>query len=141
MVTDFGAALQEGLAQLREFAESRMRDTVLVETLGGRTPGNDATGKVGRVWVQAYSGKCRWQQRSQTVASPTVAGGTVTIQQTELHLPVADSASVTPNDGAQWRATVTACVNDPSRVGRVVAITGDMWKSDATARRLICQEA
>lgn len=138
---DFGAALQDGLTELRQFAESRMVDSVTIETLVTSSAGDESTGHIGRTWVQVYSGKCRWQQRSQTVASPTVAGGVVTVQVTELHLPVADSAAVLPNDGAKWRATVTTCANDPSRVGRSLNITGDMWKTDATARRLICQEA
>lgn len=138
---DFAATFQDGLAQLREFAESRMVDTVLIERQSATGTEDEATGHIVRSWVQVYAGKCRWQQRSQVVASPDIAGAVVTMQTTELHLPVTDSATVLPNDGAKWRATVTTCANDPSRVGRSLNITGDMWKTDATARRLICQEA
>lgn len=138
---DFGAALQGGLVELRAYAESRMVDTVLIERQSSAGTEDEATGHITRAWVTVYSGKCRWQQRSQAAASPDIAGGVVTVQSTELHLPVADSAAVLPNDGAKWRATAMTCANDPSRVGRSLNITGDMWKTDATARRLICQEA
>ena len=140
----FGQDIQAALPRLRAYAESRMVDTVLVEKCTGTTD-DESTGHKVPTWETAYEGPCRWQQRSQQVAATNSAGGTVTVQQTELHLPVATSGDVKPDevvDGAKvpYRATATVCVNDPAREGIVRAITADMTKTDATARRLLCAE-
>lgn len=140
----FGQDIQAALPRLRAYAESRMVDTVLIEHCTG-TVDNETTGHKVNVWETVYDGPCRWQQRSQQVARTNSAGGTVTVQQTELHLPVSTSGDVKPDqvdDGAEslWRATATVCVNDPAREGVVRPITADMTKTDATARRLLCAE-
>ena len=140
----FGKGIQTALPRLRAYAESRMVDTVLIEKQTG-TIDDEATGHQVPVWVTVYDGPCRWQQRSQQVALTNSAGGTVTVQQTELHLPVSTSGDVRPDevvDDAKvpYRATATVCVNDPARQGIVRPITADMTKTDATARRLLCAE-
>lgn len=140
----FGQDIQAALPRLRAYAESRMVDTVLIEKQTG-TIDDETTGHTVPVWATAYEGPCRWQQRSQQVARTNSAGGTVTVQQTELHLPVSTSGDVKPDevvDGVEvpYRATATVCVNDPARQGTVRPITADMTKTDATARRLLCAE-
>lgn len=145
----FGQDIQAALPRLRAYAESRMVDTVLIERCTG-TVDDETTGHKVKVWETVYDGPCRWQQRSQQVARTNSAGGTVTVQTTELHLPVLASGDVTPDEvdmsdpaavnASLWRATATVCVNDPARQGIIRPITADMTKTDATARRLLCAE-
>lgn len=145
----FGQDIQTALPRLRAYAESRMVDTVLVEHCTG-TVDDEATGHKVKVWEDVYQGPCRWQQRSQQVARTNSAGGTVTVQTTELHLPVLTSGDVKPDEvdmsdpaairESLWRATALVCVNDPARAGIERPITSDMTKTDATARRLLCAE-
>lgn len=126
-----------------------MVDAVLVQHCTG-TVDDEATGHKAKVWEDVYSGPCRWQQRDQHAALTNSAGGTVSVQSTELHLPVIASGAVKPDvvdmtDPAAikeslWRAVATVCVNDPAREGVVRPIVADMTKTDATARRLLCAE-
>jgi hypothetical protein len=53
-----------------------------------------------------------------------------------LQLPVATSGDVAVNDVVE----LTACVNDPSLVGRKFTVKGRHGKSQATARRLLVTE-
>lgn len=145
----FGQDIQTALPRLRGYAESRMVDTVLVQHCTG-TVDDEATGHKVQVWEDVYEGPGRWQQRYQQVARTNSAGGTVTVQTTELHLPVLTSGDVKPDEvdmsdpaavkESLWRATATACANDPAREGIIRPITADMTKTDATARRLLCAE-
>lgn len=108
-----------------------MTDTCSIVRNVGETT-DPFSGEVTTDWDTIYSGKCRLQQANAARADQRDVGEAyVLLQQLEVQLPI----SVT---GIQVgdQITVTASVNDPDNVGRVLLVRDLMLKTDATARRL-----
>lgn len=119
------------LSRGRAAAEAGMTDTCSIVRNVGETT-DPFSGEVTTDWDTIYSGKCRLQQANAARADQRDVGEAyVLLQQLEVQLPI----SVT---GIQVgdQITVTASVNDPDNVGRVLLVRDLMLKTDATARRL-----
>lgn len=140
MTVDFGDDMASTLAELREMAESNMRDECTITRAGeGKGPWNEAEGDYDpppRTTI--YSGKCRVQIASVMGDAKSVDAGERdgTTQGSVLQLPVLTSGDVAINDVVE----LTECVNDPSLIGRMFTIKGRHGKSQATARRLRVEE-
>lgn len=123
------------LARGRAMAEAGMAEACTIRRRTGQTT-DDLTGAVTPVYVTVYSGRCRVQQ-SLAMGARTDAGEISTVvARRELQLPVVASVGVRHGD----EATITACVNDPDLVGRVFVLRDEHTKSEATARRMTCEE-
>lgn len=123
------------LALHQRRAESRMIDTVLIESSAGKVM-NPANGKLEESWAEVYAGKGNWLSPTES-ARVDVAGTEVQVDTQVLCLPVQESVSVR----AGMRVTTVTCPNDPARVGRHATITRDMTQSHPVRRRLVCKEA
>jgi hypothetical protein len=82
-----------------------------------------------------YTGPCLIGQSGGGSASDVAEEPKVVISRT-LSLPVDESAAVRAGD----RATITACVNDTSLVGREFWVGSEMAKTYQTARRFPVNE-
>jgi len=122
------------LARGRAMAEQSMADTCVIRRRTGETT-DDLTGAVTPTYSVVYSGKCRIQQRIDGQRVEAGEASTV-VQRRELQLPVATSTGVLHGD----EATITACVNDPALAGRMFVLRDEHSKSEATARRMTCEE-
>lgn len=132
-------AIASALPLLRAEAEARMLDGCIVAR-SGTGPGsvNEADGTVTPpAPTSVYSGPCRVQV-PQGVEHDTDSGGEwLSVQAVIVSLPVDGSGGVRIGD----RVTVTACTFDASLVGVDYVVRGLHRKTDATARRLRCEEA
>lgn len=132
-------AITSALPLLRAEAEARMLDGCIV-TRAGAGPGsvNEADGTVTPpASTTVYSGPCRVQV-PQGVEQDTDSGGEwLSVQAVVVSLPVDGSGGVEIGD----RVTVTACAFDASLVRVDYVVRGLHRKTDATARRLRCEEA
>lgn len=124
---------QSVLARGRAMAERGMVDACVITRPGG-TVSDRVTGQtVETAVVTAYDGRCRIQQASDQSASVDDSGENYSLlSKRELQLPVLTSGDVRARD----RVTITACVNDPSLIGKVFLVQDEAGKSEATARRL-----
>ena len=124
------------LALGRSAAERSMVDACAIERETGSST-NPTTGVVTPTFASVYTGVCRMQERG---GYPRDIGTAPDQPQValprELHLPVLASTAVREGD----RVTVTACVNDPALVGRVMWLRAAPAKSEATARRFHLEE-
>jgi hypothetical protein len=135
--TDFALAIEQGLNEGRELAESLMVDTCLITKAGAGDPVFDKdTGQyTDPARVTVYEGKCRIQIASARDSSSRTAGGgerDVTTQEPELHLPIDGTDGVSVDQVAE----ITTAAHDASMVGRQFTIVARHEKSLATARRL-----
>lgn len=120
--------VQRALPEMRQHAESLMRDTVRVERQG--QPVTDADGFVTTSSEVVYEGPAKWQapggwSRSQVGESDTAQGGIA------LHLPFDASSEVRVGDVVECSASL-----DPALVGRRFAVVEEFTKTLATSRRL-----
>lgn len=133
----FGDDMASTLVELREMAEDNMRDAVLITRVDPDAPAPqmDDQGQYPEpARLTVYVGKCRLQIASVMGEASSVDAGERdgTTQGAVLQLPVLASGDVSVNDVAE----LTACVHDPSLVGRKFTVAGRHGKSQATARRL-----
>lgn len=123
------------LARGRAMAEAGMKDTVLIQRLSSEST-DDLTGTVTPTWATVYEGKCRIQLRSGGSRTEVGEASPVVVKP-ELQLPIIASTSVGHGD----RATVISAADDPALAGHVFFIRDVAPKSEATARRLVMEEA
>jgi len=117
------------LARGRAAAEAGMADTCTVRRVISDTT-DDFSGDITETQQVIYTGKCRVKQ---TVALPETheAGEDyVTLSRMQLQVPTS-AVGVQVGD----EATITASVNDPDLVGKVLRIRGVAQGSEITARR------
>lgn len=143
-----GDDIAHALPEMREHAESLMVDTCRITRSGeGEPVFNPETGqyeKRARVTVygpelEPHMGRCRIQDNRVQVGAPdqsSQAGLVISVQNTELQLPVDGTGHIAPGDIAE----ILSCRFDPSLVGHQVTIEGPHGKSQATARRLRVKE-
>ena len=108
-------------------AEAIMYDTCIVSRPG--EPFTDDDGIVTTPLVEVYAGKCKVQTTVAQAASPVAGGHVFTVENLQLHLPVATSL----NTGDT--ATVTASLLDPSLVGLTFRLVELARGSQRTAAR------
>lgn len=130
---DLGAELARALPGLRAQAESRMEDTVRLESVG--EPVTDEWGNVTAPRTLVYEGPGRWQTYEPQESNPEAGGSTMTVQRYALHIPV---GSCRPAIGLV--ATAVTGVHDPYLAGREFRVVALLHKTAATAYRLGVEE-
>lgn len=123
------------LARGRAMAEAGMGDVCDITRVVGEST-NPATGVITPTVATVYSGKCRIQQHVADPATQQPGEAFVRLLAIEVQLPVGTSVGIQAED----LVTVTACVHDPDLVGRRLPVVGLAHKSEATARRIRCEE-
>lgn len=128
------------LARGRAAAEALMVDACAIQRVTGTTLDPD-TGAETPTYMPVYAGRCRFQSRNLTGASPQAGQQRVDLYVLELQIP-ATVTGVAVNDVV----TVTASV-DPELVApradgtpRLFRVANLMHKTHATARRLPLEE-
>lgn len=121
------------LARGRAAAEAAMVDAVTIRrTTGMTTVGPTVT----PVQTVVYTGKARIQQAQAMGRRMDIGEAELIILHLELQLPVVGSEAVARGDVV----TVTAAVNDSALVGRTFEVRDLHHKTEATARRMTCEE-
>lgn len=123
------------LARGRVAAEVGMVDAVTIRRTTGVST-NDQTGAVTPVQTVIYTGKARIQQSIAMGQRVESGEASLVVLRLELQLPVATSTAVDRGD----IVTVDSAVNDASLPGRTFVIRDLHHKSEATARRMTCEE-
>ena len=108
-------------------AEAIMYDTCIASRPG--EPFTDADGIVTTPIIELYAGKCKVQTTVAQAKSPVAGGHVFTVENLQLHLPVATSL----NTGDT--ATITASLLDPSLVGLTFRLVELARGSQRTAAR------
>ena len=111
----------------REAAESLMFETCIVSRPG--EPFTDPDGIVTTPLIEVYTGKCKVQTAGAQAASPVAGGHVYTVENLQLHLPVATSL----NTGDT--ATITSSLLDPTLVGLTFRLVELARGSQRTAAR------
>jgi hypothetical protein len=122
------------LAHGRAAAQARMLDACTIQHPTGVTT-DDLTGVVTAAYATVYTGPCRVKQSGNGSATD---GGEVTVAvlNLEVHVPVVGTEAVVHGD----RVTITSAVNDTALVGRTFRVIAKPIRSEATARRISCEE-
>lgn len=124
------------LARGRVAAEAGMTDTVTIRRRTSQGTNPD-TGVTTAIRTTIYTGRCRVQIRGRGVSRPEEDIGQqhMLLLQVELQLPMSVTGLRVGDE-----ATIDASFNDPDLVGRVLRVQDLNHKTDATARRVGCQE-
>lgn len=123
----------EVLARGRLRAEEGMRDTCTIRRVTGQVE-DDFSGEIQKTYAVLYSGRCRIQQHQASANRRDVGEDDVLLLDSEVQLPM----SVV---GLQVRDEVTIDTSiDPDLPGRVYLVRDLAHKTDATARRVQCEE-
>ncbi len=116
-----------------------MTDTCVITTGGGTLTFNATSGDYNVVaGTEVYSGPCRVQVPNVGEQTPQYGGREVTLQFAVVSIPVAATGVKVGH-----KATITAVDDvsgDPDLVGTVYTVVASHHKTDATARRLRCEE-
>lgn len=126
---------ETALAAGRTMAQAGMMDacTIHRDTVAGV---NTQTGAQTVTSALLYSGVCRYK-KSGAASGATVGEAFQLMLGPQLHLPItAATEGLRPGD----RITITASVNDPELVGRVMRIHDLPHESESTARTFGVQE-
>jgi Family of unknown function (DUF6093) len=126
---------ETALAAGRTMAEAGMMDACIIvrDTV---TAVNTQTGAQTVTTVTLYEGVCRYK-KSGAASGATVGGAYQLMLGPQIHLPIVTAAEgLRPGD----RITITAAVNDPELVGRVMRIHDLPHESESTARTFGVQE-
>lgn len=119
----------------RVLAEQQMVDACTIRRPDGTEVTDPNTGNVVPGEADIYSGKCRVQNRAPRARTP-VAGEVIWPEHlVELQIPVG-VVGIRVGDVA----LMTASSLDPDLVGRRFRVTSPAHKSQATARRMLCEE-
>jgi hypothetical protein len=128
-VSNLAGALSSG----RQFAESLMTDACTVKRVTGRTF-DESTGEHVDTLTTLYTGACRVQMRG--AARLADAGDTLAvIGQVVVSVPIT-SVGYAVGD----LVTITSATYDSTLVGTTYRVREPFAKSQATARRLVCEE-
>jgi hypothetical protein len=125
------------LPALRAAAERRMVDscTITHPAAGLGTFDDDTHTYAPPTETPVYAGRCRVQTRDGLVAADRNVGERqITVLRFEVHVPLV-ATGIAVDD----LVTITAA-RDPDLVGRRFRVTASHAKTDATARRLQCEE-
>jgi len=124
------------LARARAAALRGMTDTCTVTRVTGTTP-DATTGRMVKQITEIYSGVCRVQRPGGGAQSrPEEAGEAyVRMLSVEVQLPITDAVFQRKD-----LVTIDTAVNDPTLVGREVIVRDLSHKSEASSRRLQCEE-
>lgn len=115
------------LPDLRAEAEGLMVDTCIASRPG--EPFTDPDGIVTTPIIELYAGKCKVQTTVAQAKSPVAGGHVFTVENLQLHLPVATSL----NTGDT--ATITASLLDPTLIGLTFRLVELARGSQRTAAR------
>lgn len=124
----------EVLARSRTFAEEGMRDTCTVRRVTGQTT-DDFSGETAKTYAVLYTGKCRFQQHQASANRREAGEDDVLLLDMEVQLPMS-VVGLEPHD----EVTADTSVDDADLPGRVFLIRDLAHKTDATARRVQCEE-
>lgn len=108
-------------------AEAIMYDSCVVSRPG--EPFTDDDGIVTTPIIEVYAGKCKVQTTVAQAASPVAGGHAFTIENLQLHLPVATSLSTGDT------ATITSSLLDPTLVDLTFRLVELARGSQRTAAR------
>lgn len=122
------------LARGRAAALAGMIDTctIIRQTNGAM---DENTGRIQRSEQPIYEGVCRVQNQRAMSRTEDVGEDRALLLPLEIQLPVTATGLCVGDI-----ITITASVNDPDLVGRVLAIRDLAHKSEATARRVRAEE-
>lgn len=121
------------LARARAAAEAGMADACSIRRITGSTT-QRGTGVVTPTYLGLYAGKCRLQQPN-ALSRPKRAGEDYLLMlRIELQLPMSVTGLAVGDE-----VTITAS-QDPDLVGRVLLVHDLAHKTDASARRVGCEE-
>ena len=118
--------------QFRAEAEARMVDTWTIGEDGGWNY-NPATSKDEQTILNPFTSLGRLKVTSTQTRQSQAGERTVTETRRELHIPV-DSPKVPAN--AVARCTAIGATTDPTVLGSIVRLSGNIAGSQTTARRL-----
>lgn len=122
------------LARGRAAALAGMIDTcTIIRQANGAVDEN--TGRIQRSEQPVYEGVCRVQNQRAMSRTEDVGEDRALLLPLEIQLPVTATGLCVGDV-----ITITASVNDPDLVGRVLAIRDLAHKSEATARRVRAEE-
>lgn len=138
---DLGHELAEGLVELQEAAESRMRESCIIERATGSEI--DDEGREVNTYRMIYEGPVRIRSFRPYPEDRDVGGGTSTSQMYDLHIPavVRMAALVEAGAVAVWDGPVRngdrMTRTTPGRVPEVYRIETEHDITDQTAQRLV----
>lgn len=134
-----GDAITSALPELRAHAESMMVDdcTITRASTGAPVVDNNNGTVTPAAPATIYSGPCRVQVPDAVEKAAEAGGDALSVQAAIISLPVAGSEAVAVGDVV----TVTSATFDADLADVDYVVRGLHRKSDATARRLRCEEA
>lgn len=138
---DLGYELAEALVELQEAAESRMRESCLIERATGSEV--DDEGREVNTYRTVYEGPVRIRSYRPYPEDRDVAGGTSTSQMYDLHIPAPERipALVTAGVVTTWDGPVRngdrMTRTTPGRASEVYRIETEHDVTDQTAQRLV----
>lgn len=134
MVTDFGAALQEGIERLRVHASSAMVDTIFVDRVSGRVMDPVSLQMVNER-VSVYDGPGKVRRAGLQDADASAGDRDVDLHTRLIDLPF-DTTGIELGD----RVTVTAAVQSPGLQGwsfTVTAVAPRPFEVTLTVKRVV----
>lgn len=137
---DFGAELAAGIAELRAYAESRMRGTCTIRRPIPGEETQDPAGPPGKMIpayepVPIYEGKCYLRYPGLAFEQNPVAAGATTVV-SRIVLRIVFGPIVRPGDVV----TISSDPDNPQLAGTVLRVGSIDDQSQATAQRLICDD-
>jgi hypothetical protein len=131
-------AIAGALPGLRAEAEALMVDTVTVDRATGDTTPDPVTLEDVPVFVPVWSGKARVQRSGALSPRDDVAGGfEFPVDSLIVQAPLAAVGIVS---GDRLTVTAVGVISDPDLVGKVATVKGNLSKTHATKRTLVCEE-
>lgn len=138
----FADALDSAVAELREMAESRMRDSCTIQLPGSGAPVRDPATNTSTipagavVYPAAPDGDARCRVQLQQIASdrPLVSGDSLTVVRYVISIPIS-----APRIPKRSLIIVTAAHDDEQLIGARFRVRSVLRKSSATARRMECE--
>lgn len=124
------------VARGRVAAEAGMTDTCIIRRKTSQSTDPD-TGVTTPVYSTSYTGVCRVQIRGRGVSrsEEDVGEAYLLLLQVEVQLPMSVVGLEVDDEVA-----IDSSLNDPDLVGRVFSVRDLNHKTDATSRRVGCQE-
>lgn len=122
------------LARGRTAAEAGMRDTCTIRRVTSETT-DDHSGEIVKTYAVIYTGRCRVQQHQAAANQRDVGEDDVLMNAAELQLPMS-VVGLEPRD----EATIDTSADDQDLPGRVFLVRDLAHKTDATSRRVQCEE-
>lgn len=124
---------QQLLEEARAFALEGMVDTCTIRRVTGET--TNADGVITPTYTVLYSGVCRIQQQQPYAERKDVGEAYLLALRLEVQLPMTVTG-LEPDD----ETTIDTSLMDADLPGRVFVVRDLAHKTDATSRRVQCQE-